>query len=474
MQRSEYDVVVLGAGAAGENAAEGVVRGGLSAVLVEQDLVGGECSYWACIPSKALLRPGSALHAARAVAGSAQAAAGQLDVAAVLRRRDEWVNHWSDSSQVDWANEAGIPVLRGTARLAGAREVVVTGTGGGDEVVHARHAVVVATGSEAALPAIDGLRSARPWTSREATSVQRVPASLTIVGGGVVAVEMATLFACLGSTVHMVARSTLLSSLEPFCGDLIARALEERGVRVHLHTGLTGVIRRGEQVEVTTTDGTVLSSDEVLIATGRQPRTGDLGLEAVGLTPGAWLVTDDSMRVDGHDWLYAVGDVTGRALLTHQGKYQGRAAAAAIVARAGSRAALFTAWGDASATADGRAVPQVIFTDPEIATVGLTTRDAAERGLRVEVVDYDLGAVSGAGLHADNYTGQARMIVNRDTGAVLGVTFAGPDVGELLHAATVAIVGQVPVERLWHAVPAYPTISEVWLRMLEAHRRQTR
>jgi dihydrolipoamide dehydrogenase len=347
-------------------------------------------------------------------------------------------------------------------------------TGGEEELVHARHAVVVATGSKAALPDIDGLPDARPWTSREATSMQRVPASLAIVGGGVVAVEMATLFACLGSTVHVVARSTLLSSLEPFCGDLITRALQERGVHVHPHTGVTSVVRRGDQVDVTTTDGAVLTSEEVLIATGRRPRTGQLGLEALGLTPGDWLATDDSMRVDGHDWLYAVGDVTGRALLTHQGKYQGRAAAAAIVARAGGRAAPFAPWGDAAATADGRAVPQVIFTDPEVATVGLTTRDAAERGLRVDVVDYDLGAVSGAGLHADNYAGQARMIVNRDTGVLLGVTFAGPDVGELIHAATIAIVGQLPVERLWHAVPAYPTISEVWLRLLEAHRRQTR
>jgi dihydrolipoamide dehydrogenase len=365
-------------------------------------------------------------------------------------------------------------VLRGKARLSGVKDVVVTRVDGEEEVVHARQAVVVATGSEAALPAIDGLRTARPWTSREATSGAHVPATLTIVGGGVVAVEMATLFASLGSAVTVVARSTLLSSLEPFCGDLIARALGERGVRVHLHTGVTRVARCGERVDVTTTDGAVLTSDEVLIATGRQPRTGGLGLEAVGITPGIWLATDDSMRVDGHDWLYAVGDVTGRALLTHQGKYQGRAAAAAIVARAGGRCAPFAPWGDASATADGCAVPQVIFTDPEIATVGLTARDAAELGVRVDVVDYDLGAVSGAGLHADNYTGQARMVVDRARGAVLGLTLAGPDVGELIHSATVAIVGQVPVERLWHAVPAYPTISEVWLRLLESHRRQTR
>ena len=472
MDLSEYDVVVLGGGAAGENAADGAVRGGLSALLIEQDLLGGECSYWACIPSKALLRPGTALSAAQAVSGAAQAAQGRLDVAAVLQRRDQWVNHWSDASQVDWATGAGITVLRGAARVTRPKHVTVTLLDGQEKQVHARHAVVVATGSEAAMPPIDGLPTARPWTSRDATSVTEVPSTLTIVGGGVVAVETATLFASLGSTVHVVARSTLLSSLEPFCGDLITTALRERGVHVHLNTGATHFRRRGPLVDVTTSRGAVLTSDEVLIATGRRPRTRGLGLEAVGLTGGSWLTTDDSMQVRGHDWLYAVGDVTGRALFTHQGKYQGRAAAAAIVARATQGPANFQPWGDESATADEVAVPQVIFADPEIATVGTTARAATERGLTVDVVDYDLGAVSGSGLHADNYTGQARMVIDRQKRVVLGVTFAGPAVGELIHAATVAIVGRVPVDRLWHAVPAYPTISEIWLRLLEAHRRQ--
>jgi dihydrolipoamide dehydrogenase len=218
-------------------------------------------------------------------------------------------------------------------------------------------------------------------------------------------------------------------------------------------------------------DGGRVEADEVLIATGRAPRTDDIGLESVGLEPGSWLPVDDSCRVEGREWLYAVGDVNHRALLTHQGKYQARIAGAAIAARAQHVPLLETdRWGAHTATADRAALPQVVFTDPEAAAVGLSLAEAKRAGHRVRAVDYDLGRVSGAGLYAEGYRGRARMIVDLDREIVLGVTFVGPGVGELLHSATIAVAGEVPIDRLWHAVPAFPTISEVWLRLLESYR----
>lgn len=201
------------------------------------------------------------------------------------------------------------------------------------------------------------------------------------------------------------------------------------------------------------------------------PRTTDLGLDSIGLNGGDWLTTDDTLRVDGFDWLYATGDVNHRALLTHQGKYQARAAGDVIVARAAAGEVQNAPWGRHVATADHEAVPQVVFSDPEVASVGLTERAARDAGYDIRVVDYDLGSVSGAGIHADGFTGRARMVVDEKRRVLLGVTFVGPDVSELLQAATVAVVGEVPLERLWHAVPAFPTINEVWLRLLETYGR---
>ena len=466
-----YDVIVLGAGPVGENVADRAVRGGLTAVLVEKELVGGECSYWACMPSKALLRPAEALRAAQQVGGAAQAVTGALDVPAVLARRNSFTSDWSDAGQVEWVDGAGIALIRGHGALTGVREVTVTAAGGSTTVLTARHAVVVATGSDAAVPDIDGLRAARPWTSREATSARTVPGSLVVIGGGVVATEMATAYASLGTKVTVVARTGLLGGMEPFAGDLVATALREQGVTVLLNTATTRVTRTGAGVEVVLGDGTAVTAEEILVATGRAPRTSDIGLETAGLTPGDWISTDDTMRVPGSDWLYAAGDVTHRALLTHQGKYQARAAGDVIAARAAGAPVSDAPWGTHVATADHRAVPQVVFTDPQVASVGLTAAAAQDAGLPVRVVDYDLGRVAGAGLHADGYTGTARMIVDEQREVVVGVTFAGPDVAELLQSATIAVVGEVPLARLWHAVPAYPTISEIWLRLLETYGR---
>ncbi|MEX3100798.1 MULTISPECIES: NAD(P)/FAD-dependent oxidoreductase [unclassified Streptomyces] len=461
-----YDVIVIGAGPVGENVADRTRAAGLSTAIVESELVGGECSYWACMPSKALLRPVIARADARRVPGLRAAVAGPLDVPAVLANRDSFTSHWKDDGQVGWVEGIGAELYRGHGRLVGERTVRV-----GDKVLTARHAVVVATGSRAALPGLEGLAEVRPWTSREATSSQSVPGRLVVVGGGVVAVEMATAYQALGSRVTVLVRGSggLLPRMEPFAGELVAEALTEAGAEIRTGVNVESVRREASgAVRVALDSGDVIEADEILFATGRAPRTDDLGLETVGLTPGTWLEVDDTLQVTGVDWLYAVGDANHRALLTHQGKYQARIAGAAITARAAG-----DPLGPAhKAVADHHAVPQVVFTDPEAASAGLTLAEAESAGHRVRAVDVELSSVAGAGLYAEGYRGRARMVVDLEEEIVRGVTFVGPGVGELIHSATVAIAGRVPVDRLWHAVPAYPTVSEVWLRLLEAYRDQ--
>ncbi|WP_069816102.1 dihydrolipoyl dehydrogenase family protein [Streptomyces sp. TP-A0874] len=472
-----YDVIVLGAGPVGENVAERTAAAGLSTVIVEDELVGGECSYWACMPSKALLRSGAALSDARAVGGAKEAVTAALDDAAVLRRRDGFASHWRDDSQVSWLDSAGIELVRGRGRLDGARRVAVEAPDGRHRLLVARQAVAVCTGSRAALPPLPGLDAARPWTSREATSAKEVPVRLAIVGGGVVGAEMATAWRSLGSAVTMLVRGDgLLPRMEPFAGELVSEALTEAGAEIRTGVSVTGVRREaaaGGPVSVLLDDGEQLVADEVLFATGRAPHTDDLGLESIGLTPGSWLEVDESCLVTAvpGGWLYAVGDVNHRALVTHQGKYQARIAGAVIGARAhGVPLPEEEPWGAYQATADSAAVPQVVFSEPEVASVGLTAAEAERRGLRVRVVDQDLGSVAGAALYADGYRGRARLVVDLDRGTVAGATFVGRGVAELLHSATVAVAGEVLLARLWHAVPSFPTISEVWLRLLEGYR----
>ncbi|MGX5392378.1 dihydrolipoyl dehydrogenase family protein [Streptomyces anulatus] len=472
-ERSAYDVVVIGAGPVGENVADRVRAAGLSTAVVESELVGGECSYWACMPSKALLRPVVARADARRVPGLSVAVQGPLDVEAVLAHRDEEASHWKDDGQVAWLESVGADVYRGTGRLTGPRTVTVTAPDGTEHRLTARHAVAVCTGSRAVVPSLPGVEEARPWTSREATSAKEAPGRLVIVGGGVVGVEMATVWQALGSEVTLLIRGGgLLPKMEPFAGELVADALKEAGARIRTGVSVTAVHRPAPDGPVTVDldDGDRIEADEILFATGRAPRTDDLGLETIGLEPGSWLTVDDSCRVEGTDWLYAVGDVNHRALLTHQGKYQARIAGAAIAGRTGKTPLETAPWGAHAATADHGAVPQVVFTDPEAASVGLTLAEAERAGHRVRAVDHDLAAVAGSGLYADGYRGRARMIVDLDREILLGVTFVGPGIGELLHSATIAVAGEVPIARLWHAVPAYPTISEVWLRLLETYR----
>ncbi len=467
-----YDLIVIGAGPVGENVADYARKQGVSCVIVESELVGGECSYWACMPSKALLRPGAALRAAQHVGGAREAATGRLDAAAVLARRDAQVSDYDDGGQVAWLQSAGIDLVRGFGRIDGPKRVVVTAVDGGETVLEARHAVAVCTGSAAAVPPIDGLAEAEPWTSREATAATAVPESLIVIGGGVVGSEMATAYTDLGATVTVLARGGLLSGMEPFAGELVADALRGRGADVRTGVGVTAVHRGDGGVTATLDDGSEVTAAEVLVATGRTPRTAGLGLESVGLTDGDWLTVDDTMLVDAgtnadDPWLYAVGDVNHRALLTHQGKYQARAAGRVIAARSAGEGADTGPWTRFTATADHAAVPQVTFTDPEASSVGLTEDAARKAGTKVRTAEYDLAAVAGASVYDDEYVGRAKLVIDDERDVVVGATFVGPDTGEMLQAATIAVVGEVPIDRLWHAVPAYPTVSEVWLRLLE-------
>ncbi|WP_328877611.1 dihydrolipoyl dehydrogenase family protein [Streptomyces sp. NBC_00299] len=467
-----YDVVVVGAGPVGENVADRTRAAGLSTAVVESELVGGECSYWACMPSKTLLRPVIAQADARRLPGLSHSVQGPLDAAAVLARRNEFTGNWNDDGQVQWLNGIGADFHRGHGRLTGPRTVEVTGPDGARQVLTARHAVALCTGTRAMLPNLPGLAEVKPWTSREATSAQSVPGRLVVVGGGVVATEMATAYQALGSDVTLLVRGKgLLNRMEPFAGEMVAEGLSEAGVDVRTGTSVESVTRENGTVVVVTDSGGRIEADEILFATGRAPRTDDLGLDTVGLTPGSWLEVDDSLRITGSEWLYAVGDINHRALLTHQGKYQARIAGAAIAARASGVPILESdPWGAHAATADHAAVPQVVFTDPEAGAVGLSLAEAEQAGHRVRAVDYDLASVAGASVYAEGYKGRARMVVDLEREILLGVTFVGPGVGELIHSATIAVVGQVPISRLWHAVPSYPTISEVWLRLLESYR----
>lgn len=476
----EFDVIVIGAGASGENVADRVVQGGLTAVLIEAELVGGECSYWACMPSKALLRPGIALHGAQTVPGASEAITETLDAAAVLKRRNTFATNWQDESQVEWVGGAGIELIRGKARITAPRSVKVAGLDGVSHALRARHAVVLASGSTPNIPPVEGLSGVQFWGTREATSAKEVPGRLAVLGGGVSGTELAQAFARLGSAVTLVARSGLLGNLPPEAAKLVAAGLRADGVEIHLDTKTESVRKNDDgSLILTLDDGSTVTADKLLVSAGRRPALDGLGLENAGFTASdgksLTLRTDSTGLVHSvpgseHDpWLYAVGDAAGKALLTHQGKYEARATGAAIAARAkGELQGTPAPWSRYAQTADEHAVPNVVFTDPEVANVGRSIEQARKDGYNASSVELPI-AVAGSSLHADNYDGWAQLVVDEDRKVLLGATFAGPDVAEMLHAATIAIVGQVPLDRLWHAVPSYPTISEVWLRLLEKY-----
>jgi dihydrolipoamide dehydrogenase len=455
----KFDVVVVGAGPAGEVAAGRLAGGGLTVAIVEDRLVGGECSFWACMPSKALLRPYEALEEARRVPGAAEAITGRLDVQAVLDRRDEIIHGLDDAAQLPWLEDQGIALFRGRGRLTGERRVAVTAPDGAEEELEASRAVFLAGGSSPAMPPIPGLDGIEdPWTNRDATTARAIPDRLVIMGGGVVGCEMAQAFQVLGAQVTLVeGERRLLPREEPFACEQVTAALDRYGVDVRTGQRAERVEQRDAVVSVTLTDGATVEGDTLLVALGRRPDTGGLGLEDLGLPAGRPVEVDAHCRVPGHDWLYAIGDINGRALFTHMGKYQARIAADALLGHDHA-----TAHG-----ADGPLSPRVIFTEPQVAAVGHTEATAREAGLEVQVVETETSGNAGGSFYGRGAPGTSRLLIDRERGLVVGATFTGAEVVDMLHAATIAIVGEVPLDRLRHATPAFPTRSEIWLQLLE-------
>jgi pyruvate/2-oxoglutarate dehydrogenase complex dihydrolipoamide dehydrogenase (E3) component len=460
----DFDVVVVGGGVGGVAAVRKLAAAGLSVAFVEDRLFGGECHYFGCNPSKTLLRPIEVFNLAKAVPGVREAMSDEgLDLAAVFAKRDAIIEYLSDQDRVASLRQAGAAVFHGSGRLSGRRTVRVSHPDNTEAVLTARHAVVVATGTRPNVPNIPGLVQARPWTNRDLTTMTRVPPRALVVGGGVVAVEFATILTGLGSAVTLLVRgNTVVRNCEPEARELVAQSLRSKGVTIHFDTELSAVARPVAGGTVTATfHGQTIEVDEVVLAAGRRTNTDDIGLETVGLSGGGPVSVNDHLQAVGvaGGWLYALGDTTGRARLSHISTYHGRLAAEIIAARAAGR----ELGENELAARDSGSHGQVIFTEPQVVWAGRTESQAREEGfeVRARTARYP-DAVSHLALFRDGFQGWAKLVIDAQANTLLGATFVGPGFSELVQAATLAIVAKVPIFLLRHAVAPHPTVNQVW------------
>lgn len=469
-----FDVICIGSGWAGRVLAARIVKAGLSALIVESELFGGDCPFWACVPSKVLLRSPEVLNAAKGVGGARERVNGDnVDTSAMFKRRDMITMGWDDTEGlIPLIESTGAHMVRGVGKLAGEKKVQVIPNQGEAVLLDARLAVVLCTGSSPVIPNVPGLREANPWTPRDATSASYVPEHLIIVGGGVVGSEMATAYSSFGAKVTVIASSTeILAGVDSEAGKIVRESLEARGVSFHLSAKVIKVQRPAEdKVIVELSSGSSLSGSEILLAAGRKANLEEIGLEDVRVrVEGRFLPVDEHLRVRGVEgkWLYAAGDLNGRAPLTHISKYHAAVAANAILANAKGESDEGDEWSNNSATADKKAVPQVIFTDPVVASVGLTRTAAKAQGLSFREITAPMTS-PGYNIHSDEPASSWAQWLLDDDNRLVGATFVGTDAAEVLHASTMAIVGGITLDRMMHAIPSFPTLSWMYYNLMDA------
>jgi pyruvate/2-oxoglutarate dehydrogenase complex dihydrolipoamide dehydrogenase (E3) component len=440
MTEQSFDAVIIGAGPAGEVCAGDLADGGLEVAIVERELVAGECSYWACIPSKTLLRPGEALSAARQAPGAREAAVGELDVDRALGWRDFMVSDWDDAGQTSWLDEKGIALLRGEGRIEGAGRISV------DSAEYEARDIVVATGSDPVFPPIEGLDGLEGvWTNREATAVKELPERLLVLGGGPVGVELGQALSRMGTSVVIVEGESRLLPREPdAAGEALAKALKAEGIELRLGSFASRADRRGDGYVLEFEDGADLRGDRLLVATGRRPRVKGIGLDAVGLEPDRGGIEVDE-RLRAGDGVWAIGDATGVAPFTHVGKYQARIAARNILG--------------SEARADYRAVPRITFTDPQVASVG--------EGSGARTGTAALAGVARTSTYTREYDERPGFLTLVSDGErLVGAYAVGPEAGEWLQQATLAIRAEVPLSTLRDTIQPFPSFSEAFVDAL--------
>ena len=447
-----YDAYVVGAGPAGTVCAGELADGGMKVGIAERERVGGECSYWACIPSKTLLRPGEALDGARHAPGAREAIQGSIDAAAAFEWRDFQVSNYDDEaspSEAPWVREKGIDLHRGSARIEGAGRIVI-----GDEEIETER-IVLATGSDPVIPPVDGLAEVDYWTNREGTSLTEVPASVIVLGGGPVGVELAQALSRFGAKVSIVEGNRLLAREGRDAGDAIGRQLKAEGIDLHLGMHAERVTAENGSITVRLDDGATLSAERILVATGRSPRIKDLGLENIGLDTESGHVDVDAHLRTSADNVWAIGDVTGVALFTHVGKYQARIAAADMLGK--------------DARADYRALPRVTFSDPQVAGAGMTEDQAEEKGIELAIGRAQIGSVARTSTYTRDYEelpGFLTLLADRRRGVLVGAYAVGPEAGEWLQQATLAIRAEVSIGVLRDTIQPFPTFSEIFVNAL--------